>query len=281
MPSQSLALAYDYCRNVTRAHYENFPVGSVLIPRALRPHVYAIYAFSRIADDFSDEPEFAENRLAYLEDWEKQLSEMAAHTPTHPVFLALCHTVKTQRLTPSLLSDLLQAFKLDLTKTHYENDDELLMYCRYSANPVGRLILELFDYRDAQLFAYSDAICTALQLANHWQDLSIDCPKRRFYIPKHRLQIHGVEESDLLTQKETPAFKQLLRELVSWTEELFVSGMPLCSALRSRLRLEIRATILGGMQILNKIKNMDYAVLGERPRLKKRDWFRLIGALCK
>lgn len=276
MPSQSLALAYEYCRRLTCAHYENFPVGSLLLPGRVRPAVYAIYAFSRIADDFSDEPEFAGKRLECLNAWEAALARIETETPTHPVFIALKDTVRRYGLPVGLLSDLLHAFKMDLDKTRYETDAELLDYCRYSANPVGRLVLILFGHRAPELFAYSDAICTALQLANHWQDLSVDIGRGRLYVPRERMARHGLTSDDVMSGRDTPVARALTRELVAWTEDLFLQGFPLIGALSGRLKREIHVTWLGGMRVLEKIKEMGYFSLETRPVLSKRDWIAIV-----
>lgn len=275
MTSQSLQLAYDYCQAVTRAHYENFPVGSLLFPKSIRPAVTAIYAFSRIADDFSDEPEFSQARLEYLDRWEEALLSMDNRTPTHPVFIALRDTVRRFHLPVSLFQDLLHAFRLDLTRVRYETDTELLEYCRYSANPVGRLVLLLAGYRDEALFAYSDHICTALQLANHWQDLSRDVDrsgKNRIYIPQARLRQYGIAQEHVSRRLQSEATAAVIKDLVDWTETLFYQGRPLINALRGRLKWEIALTWWGGMTILEKIRRGHYTTLVERPVLTKRDW---------
>ena len=271
MTAQSLKLAYDYCARVTRAHTENFPVASLLIPKAMRPAVTAIYAFSRIADDFADEPEFARDRLGYLDAWETALVSASAQPPVHPVFIALADTMARFDLPLECLRDLLRAFKMDLTKTRYADDAELLTYCRYSANPVGRLVLHLFGYGDPQLLCASDAICTALQLANHWQDLSVDIDKDRLYIPQSRLQAHGVSVVDIFARRDSAAVRELIRGLVEWTAHLFEAGAPLIDALHGRLKIEIRLTHLGGCAVLEKIRALNYFTLRERPALGKRD----------
>jgi phytoene synthase len=188
----SLEEAYAYCRRMAEMHYENFPVGSLLIPKARRKYVYSIYAFARTADDFADEGYETtglteSDRLAALEDWQRRLGDCYAGNADHPVFVALAATIKELNLPDKLLSDLLSAFRQDVTKHRYANFDEVLDYCTRSANPVGRMILLLFNYRDEQLHRLSDHICTALQLANFWQDVSVDIRKDRVYLPEDEM----------------------------------------------------------------------------------------------
>ncbi|HMY76522.1 MAG TPA: squalene synthase HpnC, partial [Blastocatellia bacterium] len=193
----SLEAAYAYCRQMAESHYENFPVGSVLIPSQLRKHVYSIYAFARTADDFADEGYETSGltetqRLAALDDWQQKLDRCFAGDADHPVFIALAATVKDLNLPKKLLADLLSAFKQDVTKRRYADFDEVLDYCTRSANPVGRLILLLFGYRDERLHQLSDHICTALQLANFWQDVAVDIQKDRVYLPEDDMARFGV-----------------------------------------------------------------------------------------
>lgn len=268
----STAAAYAYCERLARAHYENFPVGSLLIPAARRRHVYSIYAFARTADDFADEgyeqAELTEaQRLAALDDWESQLNDCLRGKASHPVFVALGETVRELRLPEQLLRDLLSAFKQDVVKRRYTDFDEVLDYCQRSANPVGRLILRLFDYRAEHLDALSDSICTALQLANFWQDVAVDIAKDRVYLPQVDLERFGVSLADLQTRRCTAAYRDLLKFQVERTRQLFLRGRELPRLVQGRLAIELRLTWHGGMRILELIEKQDYDTLSARPAL--------------
>src|SRR5437867_1737436 len=220
--------AYEYCERLARSHYENFPVGSALIPKRLRRHFYSIYAFARIADDFADEG-YAEHytereRLESLEQWRRMLQEALAGRASHPVFVALSETAGQFDLPSTLFEDLLSAFAQDVTVRRYQSFEELLGYCRRSANPIGRLILLLFGYRDQQRLEWSDQICTALQLANHWQDVSIDLDKNRIYIPEEDLSRFDLSVDDLMRRKTNDSFKRLMKFETRRAREMFYSG---------------------------------------------------------
>ncbi len=270
--SYSTAEAFAYCERLTRAHYENFPVGSLLIPRARRKHVYSIYAFARTADDFADEG-YADAtlteavRLRSLDEWEAQLAACYHGQASHPVFIALAATVKELQLPEQLLRALLAAFKQDVVKRRYADFAEVLDYCRRSANPVGRLILRLFDYRDAHLDELSDALCTALQLANFWQDVAVDRQKDRVYLPQADLQQFGVSLEELQASHGSENFRRLLKFQVARTRELFARGKDLPKLVSGRLALELRLTWHGGMRILELIERQDYDTLRARPKL--------------
>ncbi|HSE97189.1 MAG TPA: squalene synthase HpnC, partial [Blastocatellia bacterium] len=272
--------SYEYCRKIALGHYENFPVGSLLIPKRLRKHFYAIYAFARIADDFADEGydrQYSESeRLELLEEWRRMLRDSLTLKPAHPVFVALSHTVEQYRLPLSLFEDLISAFAQDVTKRRYNSFEELLDYCRRSANPIGRLILLLFGHRSEEMFAWSDAICTALQLANHWQDVAIDLDKDRIYIPIADLHQFGLDESSLRERRADRAFRELMRFEVERARELFRQGKPLCLAVNGRLGLELRAVWLGGWRILEAIERNDYDIFSRRPVLNPFDKWRVI-----
>lgn len=257
---------------MARAHYENFPVGSLLVPRARRKHVYSIYAFARTADDFADEGyEDAslteESRLRSLAEWEAQLKACYCSEASHPVFAALAATVKELQLPEQLFLDLLSAFKQDVVKRRYADFAEVLDYCRRSANPVGRLILRLFDYRDAHLDELSDAICTALQLANFWQDVAVDIQKDRVYLPQDEMQQSGVTFEDLQARQGSVAYCRLLQFQVERTRALFQRGKALPNLVSGRLALELRLTWHGGMRILELIERQAYDTLRVRPKL--------------
>lgn len=256
--------AFAHCEQRARQHYENFPVG-LFVPRDKRRYVYAIYAFARVADDFADEPIYEGLRREKLDEWEQRLHAAYDGRAEGPIFVALAETVKRLDIPKPLLLDLLSAFKQDVEKSRYETWDELLDYCRRSADPVGRLVLLVFGYRDPSLPPLSDAICTALQLANHWQDLAIDLGKDRIYVPRALLVAHGVPEWDLNAGRVTPAFVALMQDLIGRTRALFATGRPLCDLVKRDLRFEMRLTWLGGSGILERIEANGYDVFRRRP----------------
>ncbi|HKP84678.1 MAG TPA: squalene synthase HpnC [Blastocatellia bacterium] len=278
--SWSIESAYDYCERLARSHYENFPVGSVLVPRALRKHFYSIYAFARTADDFADEG-YAdghgdEERFELLEEWRAMLAESDRGRASHPVFVALAETRSEFDLPITLFEDLLSAFTQDVRVRRYLSFDELLDYCRRSANPIGRLILLLFGHRDGQLHKWSDSICTGLQLANHWQDVGIDLAKDRIYIPAEDLARFSVSDEDLRQSRATEGFKRLMEYEVARARELFARGKPLCLAVGGRLGLELRVVWLGGARILDRIEANDYDIFARRPVITSADKLRIL-----
>ena len=270
-----VAGAYRFCQDLAARHYENFPVASRLISRPLRKHVTALYAFARIADDFADEADYEGVRRERLLDWRRQLNEIGVKPPTHPVFLALGATLKELNLPKQPFDDLLSAFLQDVEKNRYATFAEVSDYCRRSANPVGRIVLMIHGYRDQRLFRYSDAICTALQLANFWQDVSVDLKKDRIYIPEEDFQAHGYSEADLRMGVCNERFKNLMKFEVARARALFEEGRPLPGRLRFPLSLEIRLTWFGGRQILKLIRHLDFDVIRTRPALTKLDWIPL------
>ena len=275
----SLDEGYRYCENLARSHYENFPVASIVLPRHLRRHVCAIYAFARTADDFADEGYDRgigeSERQALLDEWRGMLEEAFSGSATHPVFLALADTRAKFQLPPSLFEDLLSAFRQDVTRRRYESFDELLDYCRRSANPIGRLLLLLFGYRDERLHLLSDCICSALQLANHWQDVEVDLRKDRVYLPENDLRHFGLDVASLGQKSDTPEFRNLMKVEVDRARELFARGKPLCTALPGRLGLELRLIWLGGMAILRSIEASGYDVFRRRPVIGRREQTRI------
>lgn len=280
-PSRSVDTAYQYCELLARSHYENFPVGSFLIPRGLRKHFYSIYAFARTADDFADEgfgEGYAEqeDRLEMLAGWREMLRQAVAGRATHPIFIALGETQAEFHLPVTLFEDLLSAFTQDVTTRRYEDFEQLLDYCRRSANPIGRLILLLFGYRDEQLHLWSDDICTALQLTNHWQDIVIDLSKDRIYVPAEDLARFNLTEEDLKGGQAGDGFRRLMAFEVERTRGLFNSGRPLCSWVRGRLGLELRAVWLGGASILKRIEENGYDVFRRRPVITLTDKLRIL-----
>lgn len=264
----SLEESYSYCEQLAFSHYENFPVASRFIPRDKRKHVAAVYAFARIADDFADEPGLTqENRLQKLQQWETRLSECYRGTASHAVFVALGDTARRFQVPQQLFQDLLAAFRSDVTVRRYESFEDVLAYCRKSANPVGRLVLLLFGYNNDQMAGWSDKICTALQLTNFWQDCSVDLDKDRIYIPMEDLRRFNLEVPELQEKRYSPAFRSLMEFEVKRTRELFEEGKPLLTNVGKDLSLEMKLTWIGGMQILKKIHSLDYDVLRHRPTL--------------
>ena len=273
----TLEAAYAYCERLAQSHYENFPVASRLLPARMRPHIAALYAFARLADDMADEGHRpAADRLADLEGWDARLSSIAAGAapsagPHAEVFVALRATIDACRLPPSLLHDLISAFRQDVTVTRYATWDDLLDYCRRSANPVGRLVLRVAGYDRADLDAASDAVCTALQLTNFWQDLEIDWKKGRIYLPAATRDDARAREEDLAARRMTAEWRRALGEAVARKRRLFRAGVPVADGVRGRLRWELRATWLGGTRILDKLEAADYDVFTRRPALTRAD----------
>ena len=276
----TLAAAYAHCTRLAREHYENFPVASLLLPAAMRPHIAAIYAFARRADDFADErgPGPAE-RLSLLQDWHRRLhatDDGGGSTGDELIFVALHHTIATCRLPVQLFDDLLSAFMQDVTIQRYAMWAEVMDYCRRSANPVGRLVLRVAGHDDPRLDAASDAVCTALQLANFWQDFGRDWRNGRLYIPIEERDRYGAREADLDAGRMTAEWKGALRAAVGRTRELFAAGRAVSNGTQGRLRWELRLTWLGGSRILDKIEAADFDVLNHRPTLGAADAARLI-----
>ena len=278
--------AYEYCERLTRSHYENFPVGSALIPKRLRKHFYSIYAFARIADDFADEgygQGYSEGeRLDLLNEWRRMLMESLAGQARHPVFVALARTAAEFDLPAVLLEDLLSAFAQDVTLRSYESFDQLVDYCRRSANPIGRLILLLFGYRDERRQQWSDEICTALQLTNHWQDVAIDLEKDRVYLPEEDLSQFELSVDDLKRRGASDRVKRLMKFEVERARQMFARGKPLCTSVSGRLGLELRSVWLGGMRILDHIEQNGYDVFSGKPVITSTDKLKiLLGAASK
>jgi hydroxysqualene synthase len=260
--------AYAACLEIARRHYENFPVASRLVPASLRPHVAAVYAFARGADDIADEPgRTAAERLALLDDWSRHLRR----PPESAVFEALADTRERFDLPLDLFDDLLSAFRQDVEKTRYATWDEVFDYARRSANPIGRLVLRLAGVHRPDADAWSDAVCTALQLTNFWQDLAIDWQRGRLYVPAEVWRAAGAETADLDRGVISEAWQQALRECAAVTEGLFQRGRPVCDVLRGRLRYELRATWLGGTRVLQKTRAVRFEVFRQRPALGAAD----------
>jgi hydroxysqualene synthase len=257
-------------------HYENFPVASFLCPPALRPAIMAIYWFARTADDLADEGDVAPPaRLADLADFRADLAACAAGLPTSSrwaaVFAPLQSVIQQYALPVDLLTDLLSAFEQDVTKTRYASQAELLDYCRRSANPVGRLLLHLYKVNDAESLMQSDCICTALQLVNFWQDLGVDIPRGRIYLPADGFAQHGVDEPQLLGLEVNPATTALIAANVAWAQALMQRGAPLVKKVPGRAGWELRLVMQGGLRIAEKVEQLGYATLRVRPKLNAWD----------
>lgn len=269
--------AFAYCGQVVRSHYENFPVGGRLAPRRLRPHIWSVYAFARAADDFADEARHAGRRLAELDLWESRLDRCLRGEADHPVFVALRETIRTFELPDQPLRDLLDAFRQDCRVRRYASWEELLDYCRRSANPIGRLVLHLFGHRDDERRRLSDAICTALQLTNFWQDVAVDLRKDRIYLPAEDRERHSVTEQDLREGRLHEGYRALLKELIGRTRRSFEAGKPLVSRVGVRLGLELRVVWLGGQRVLDKIERAGGNAFSERAILGGADRVAVVG----
>ena len=267
--SRELRDAYAACQALAASHYENFPVASRLLPRPLRPHIAAVYAFARTADDFADEPGRShDERLRLLDDWRARLHDDTARTPE---FLALHDTIGRFQLPVQLFDDLLDAFVQDVTTTRYDTWAGVLDYCRRSANPVGRLVLRLSGYRNDALDRASDAVCSALQLTNFWQDLAIDWSRGRLYVPAEIWRQYNADPQALNSGVITPEWRAALTECARRTHALFADGRAVCDGVRGRLRYELRATWLGGSRILTRLEQSGFDVFANRPALGAAD----------
>jgi phytoene synthase len=278
--------AYAACERAARAHYENFPVASVLLPPAMRPHVAAVYAFARAADDFADEGDLtADERLRLLDGWKQRLHEAARSAAPGPpprpgepadvqdLFVALGESIRSLSLPLGHFEALLSAFRQDVTVTRYPTWDEMMDYCRRSANPVGRLVLRIAGYRDERLDAASDALCAALQLTNFWQDVKRDFDRGRIYLPADERERHGALERDLADGVVTPQWRAALATAAARTRLLFDEGRWVCDGVGGRLRYELRATWLGGVRILDRLESARFDVVNHRPTLGVFDAF--------
>ncbi|MDQ3441778.1 MAG: squalene synthase HpnC [Planctomycetota bacterium] len=260
--------AYAACLAIARAHYENFPVASRLVPASLRPHVAALYAFARGADDIADEPgRTPAERIELLDEWSAHLRQ----PPRTAVFEALGDTRARFNLPLHLFDDLLSAFKQDVHTTRYDSWDDVLDYCRRSANPIGRLVLRLAGVARGDADQWSDAVCTALQLTNFWQDFAIDWQRGRLYVPASVWRATGADPADLDARMMSPAWKACLRECAGVTRRHFDQGRAVCDVLPGRLRYELRGTWLGGIRILDKLETVDFEVFARRPTLTTSD----------
>jgi len=267
---QKLNSAYSKSLKFAKSHYENFPVVSCLIPKNLRKHVAIIYWFARTADDYADEGNFSEDeRLEKLDNFEFRLEQLLIGKAESDYEIALAYTINEKNLTAENFYNLIKAFKQDVIKNRYENCEAVIDYCRHSANPVGRLILELFDIRSEEAIKYSDKICTALQLTNFLQDVSIDYKKGRIYLPQDEMDMLQITEKMFEDKENNHKLKQLVKHNVDRIQNLFNEGKKLFPLLSRRLKVEIVWTVAGGEEILDQIRKNDYNVLNNRPELSK------------
>ena len=263
--------AQAYTRWLATRHYENFHVASIMLPRRLHQDFFNLYAFCRWADDLGDEmssPAESERLLAW---WGQELQGMYAGRVRHPVFVALQKTVDRHNLPIEPFQDLIRAFVQDQRVNRYRTFDELFAYCRWSANPVGRLVLYLCGYSDEERQRLSDATCTALQLANFWQDVSVDLEKGRLYLPLEVLEKHGCTVDEIVERRATPAFLSAMREAVDVARKLFREGLPLARTLNRRLAVDVELFSRGGMRILDKIEAQRFDVLSRRPSVSRSE----------
>ena len=264
--------AYKYCEELTRSHYENFPVASRFIPKFYRPHICSIYAFARIADDLADEGTLQpDERLRKLDDWGEKLDGCFDGKPEGPVFTALVETVAKFEIPKTPFVRLLRAFRMDVTQRRFETFKQLRHYCEHSADPIGELVLYVFGCASNRTVSLSDKICTGLQLANFWQDVSVDWSKDRIYIPLEDFRRFGYTEDALMQQIADERFSRLMEFEVSRTKGFFEEGRPLINEVASDLRFELTLTWYGGMAILNKIEGDGCNVLTKRPAISSMD----------
>jgi len=267
-----------YTRWMATRHYENFKVASWLLPRRLHQHFFNVYAYCRWADDLGDEVEDPRAALKLLDAWEEELLAAYAGAPSHPVFVALLETIREFDVPAEPFRDLLTAFRRDQTVHRYETWEQLLGYSRYSANPVGHLVLYLAGYRDAERQSLSDATCTALQLTNCWQDVGRDLKKDRVYIPLELLEEHSLAVEDLFKRRFDERYVTLMKELIARTHSLFAAGAPLASLVESSLRVDIELFTRGGLAVLDGIEGVGYDTLHRRPEVSRARQLRLLGA---
>jgi squalene synthase HpnC len=259
-----------YCRQLAESHYENFHVATWFLPKPLRPHFQSIYAYCRISDDLGDEVGDRSVALALLDLWGRELDACYEGPARHPVFVALAETIRACSIPKEPFADLLVAFRQDQTVTRYATMDEVLGYCRYSANPVGRLVLYACGEVNEENFRLSDATCSALQLANFWQDVRVDFAKDRVYLPQDDMRRYGVSDETIADGVATPEFRALMRHEVDYTRSLFERGLPLIGRVNRDLALDLDLFSRGGLEILRAIERRDYDVLSARPSISRR-----------
>ncbi len=278
----SLAEALEYCRTLAESHYENFHVATWFLPQRLRPHFHSIYAYCRISDDLGDEVGDAGQSLALLDFWQRELDACYRGETRHPVFVALAETIRQCEIPKEPFANLLKAFRQDQTVMRYATMQDVYGYCVNSANPVGQLVLYACGYRDAERFALSDFTCTALQLANFWQDVSVDYLKNRIYLPQEDMRRFGVTEEQIRERRCTEEFRVLMKFEVENAQKLFEMGLPLTGKLDAELAVDIDLFSRGGQEILRAIARRNYDVLSARPSISKpRKLALLMRALTK
>jgi len=270
-------IAQDYTKWLATHHYENFNVVSWLLPKELHQHFYNVYAYCRWADDLGDEIPDKPRALELLGWWETELDACYEGRPSHPVFVALRETVIAKDIPKQPFADLLKAFRQDQVIKRYPTWEAVLDYCVYSANPVGRLVLYLCGYRDEERQRLSDATCTALQLANFWQDVSRDLEKGRIYIPLDRAAAHGLSDKDIVDKKFDQRYVALMKELIDYTRQLFHKGMPLSTMVAGKLSVDLAMFSRGGLAVLDAIEAIGYDTLHQRPEVSKGKQVRLLG----
>lgn len=265
----SLTEAQTFCRRLAESHYENFHVATWFLPRRLRPHFQSIYAYCRIADDLGDEVGDARQSLALLDFWNRELDACYRGEARHPVFVALRETIRVCSIPKQPFADLLTAFRQDQTTQRYRTMEDVLDYCRYSANPVGHLVLYACGYCDPELFKLSDFTCTALQLANFWQDVHEDFQCNRIYLPLADMAHFNVDEEQIGERNFTPQFRDLMQHEVAYAQNLFLRGRPLLGKVDAELAVDLDLFSRGGEEILRAIARQDYDVLRARPAISK------------
>lgn len=266
---QSPEEARAWCRRLAESHYENFHVASWFLPKKFLPHFYSIYAYCRVSDDLGDEVGDPQVALALLDMWNHELDACYEGQVRHPVFVALAETIRDCSIPKTPFADLLKAFRQDQTITRYETMQDVLGYCRYSANPVGHLVLYVCGYADEERFRLSDATCSALQLTNFWQDIRVDYPKGRIYLPQEDMRRFGITEETIAQGVATPAFRLLLRHEVDYTRRLFEQGLPLIGMVDRNLAIDLDLFSRGGLEVLHAIERRHYDVLSARPSISK------------
>src|SRR5579863_7288046 len=261
--------AREYCAHLARTHYENFSVAAGLFQSRLRQHFFNVYAYCRISDDLGDEVGDTAASLELLGQWQRELDACYDGAPKHPVFVALAETVRQFDIPKHEFSDLLIAFRQDQTVTRFETFDDVLAYCHYSANPVGHLVLYLCGYHDSERQLLSDYTCTALQLANFWQDVTVDYAKGRIYLPLEDLRRYSASEEDIAQNLNTDAFCEMMKFEVERARQWFHRGLPLIAKVDKSLAVDLELFSRGGQEILNAIERQHFAVLGHRPAISK------------
>jgi squalene synthase HpnC len=271
MPKQTptLAEAQAYCRELAESHYENFHVATWFLPKRLRPHFQSIYAYCRISDDLGDEVGDTEQSLALLDFWNEELDACYQGVTRHPVFVALAETIRVCSIPKTPFADLLVAFRQDQRVTRYRTMPDVFGYCRNSANPVGHLVLYVCGYREPELFTLSDFTCTALQLANFWQDVREDYLRHRIYLPLEDMDRFGVTEEQIRDRRFSPEFRSLMEHEVAFAQSLFEAGAPLLHRVDKEIAVDIALFSRGGQEILRAIRKQNYDVLGSRPAISK------------